>query len=376
MDRRIALLVGFLGLASCEGPWNGLPPGSEPSPRLQVGLLLVADRPFDTLLVETPRSMGPTAIPGRIDTHRTRLVLHRLDGPGTLPYHAATPNRWAPDTATRVPSPSSWALEFDVVWTDSEGRLRSEEIRGVARVPANGGLAGSVSVPTLLLSREGSSGGVPGAELSSSARDSLARNLDPMTDLKETDTLWSPSSHRSLPDPEGSLRPLGFLPLRIPLKRDPQLWSGVWVDLHYDSTRARILGERYHRLHPGEAVSLDSLYRPGNHHFLGYFPAHSRTGPWWPGELRLEVQDLDVVGPVVVRIWFPEPGLFEWWEGQESSPNGNHLDRSTVTGAVGWFVGARVDSFLVQVGAHGDTVSARETREAWCARRGCGTNPD
>jgi len=369
---RYILSLVLLLLAACEGPWDGLPPGDDQAPSLQVSLLLVGDRPFDTLRVSAPLAFGEA--PGRawLDTARSTLVLRRLDAPDSMVYRPVSPVRgvWAPAGRALVPRGSRWSLDLHAWWRDAEGQVRESRVSGVARVPAVGGLGSGLLAPAWTRSSTFASGGAAGPELAASVRDSLARGLCPWIPLRAGDTLWYPHAETELAGPDGRALRLPLLPLRLPLVRDPALWDGVWADLRFDSARSRVLDYRLRRLYPDEPPPLDSLYYPGTHRVVDQFP-RSDDAEGWPDELRIATGDLDVTGEVALRVWFPEPGLFDWWESQSSSEASNSLDRSTLVGARGWFAGAVVDSVVFQVRATRDTVPLPAAHRAWCQEHGC-----
>ncbi len=369
---RHVLLPLVLVLGACEGPWDGLPPGDDASPSLQVSLLLVGDREFDTLRMSAPLGFNET--PGRawLDTSRSTLVLRRLDAPDSMVYRPVSPvfGTWAPVRSGRVPRGSRWSLDLHAWWRDADGVSRESRVSGTARVPVVGSLGGELLAPAWVRSSAYASGSDAGQEMSSSARDSLERGLCPWMALRDGDTLWYPHAETELPDPEGRRRPLPLLPLRLPLVRDPQWWDGVWADLRFDSARSRVLDYRLRRLYPDEAPPLDSLYYPGSHRVIDQFP-RSDDVAGWPDELRIETGDVDVTGEVALRVWFPEPGLFDWWESQSTAEASNSLDRSTLQGARGWFAGAVVDSIVLHVRATRDTISLPAAHRAWCREHGC-----
>lgn len=369
--RHLPILLALV-LGSCEGPWDGLPPGDDSAPSLQVSLLLVGDRDFDTLRVAAP--LGFHEMPGRawLDTARSSLVLRRLDAPDSMVYRPVSPvsGSWAPVRAARVPRGSNWSLDLHAWWSDADGVARESRVTGTARVPLLGALGRNVLAPAWVRSPTYASGSEAGQELSPSARDSLVRGLCPWIALREGDTVWYPHAETGLPDPEGRRLPLPLLPFRLPLVRDPSLWDGVWVDLRFDSARSRVLDYRLRRLYPDQDPPLDSLHYPGSHRVVDQFP-RSDDVAGWPDELRIETGAVDVTGEVALRVWFPEPGVFDWWESQSSAEASNSLDRSTLQGARGWFAGAVVDSIVLHVRASRDTVPLPEAHRAWCREHGC-----
>jgi len=366
--------LAALSLAGCEGPWDGLPPGDADDPQLEVALLLVGGRAFDTLRLSAPLSMDQSApVAAWLDSARSSAILRRLDVSDSLVYRPLSTSNgvWTPVRTTIVPPGSRWTLSVHAFWSDASGNRRESWIEGQAHVPSVGSIAGPVLAPAFAHSSSFASGGDAGPELPESTRDSLAHGICPWIALRGGDTIWYPLGGAVLADPEGRNLSLPFLPLRVPLRRDAALWGGAWVDLRFDSTRARVLDARTLRRHSDSPPSLDSLHYPGSHRFLGKFPASDDKTAGWPGELRLELGRIDVTGKVAVRVWFPEPGIFDWWAGQSSAASGNGLLRPTVSGGQGWFAGAAVDSIELFVRSTGDTIPLPTTRAAWCKERGC-----
>ena len=348
-------------LSSCDGPWNTMPPEAQPPSSLQVSLTLVGGRRFDTLRVQAPRPLDGSALPaGWIDVAKSRAVLRRQGSTDSVVYRplSADPTRWVPVGRDSLVRPgTSWDLALDVAWKEGEAS-RSDKIRGTARIPAGCGIGGALRIPAPL--RDGALASDPRGgigRLEASALDSLRRGLLPWRNLSGGDTLWFPHATEPFPDPHGVVVPLAFQKLSFGLRRDTSLWGGVWAEMEFTASARRIVSLRARREEGDDAEDPEELKVLGPRKLLEYEEAGEIEGdPTWPGRWGLEADLFDRTGPVVLRVFFPEPGLLEWRRGFRSNRRANGLSRPKLTGAQGFVAGACVDSLSFVVRATRDTL--------------------
>lgn len=354
-------LVLLAILSSCDGPWNTMPPEAEPPSSLQIALTLVGGRRFDTLRVQAPRPLDGSALPaGWIDVAKSTAVLRRQGSTDSVLYRPlfADPTLWVPVGRDSLVRPgASWDLALDVSWTEGAER-RMDKIRGTARIPSGCGIGGTLRIPAPL--RDGVLASDPRAgsgSLEASALDSLRRGLLPWRNLSDGDTLWFPHSIEPFPDPRGVVVPLAFQKLSFPLRRDMSLWGGVWAEMEFTASARRIVSLRARREEGDDAEDPGELKGIGTRKVLESEEAGEIEGdPTWPERWGLEADLFDRTGPVVLRVFFPEPGLLEWRRGFRSNRRANGLLRPKLTGAQGFVAGACVDSLSFVVRATRDTL--------------------
>lgn len=360
--KKIALGLSLVGaLQSCDGPWNMMPPSSPSSTDLQVSLTLVSGRRFDTLRVQPPRSLDGGAL-GQdwIDVDRSSAVLKRRGATDSVVYRPSSSDRtlWvASDSVSRVRPATVWDLDLRVAWKDASGERR-DSVSGTARVPADCGIEGPVLIPAPLLDSVAASDPRSGGEgLEESTRDSLRRGLLPWRELSEGGTLWFPHSVEPFANREGVVVPLALQRLDMGLRRDTSLWGGVWAEMEFGPDARRIVSARARREEPEDAENPQELKVVGNRKILeSKLADRDRSRPAWPDRWELEADLIDRTGPVVLRVFFPEPGLLEWRRGFRSTKRANGLLRPKLVGAQGFVAGACVDSLSFTVRATRDTL--------------------
>jgi len=357
---RFALLC--LGaLSSCDGPWNMMPPDSGTPASLQVALMLVSGRGFDTLRVQAPLPLDGTALPaGWMDVAKSSAVLHAQGSTDSVVYRplASNPTLWVPVAVDSPVRPGAvWKLTMAVAWNDPSGS-RHDTIRGTARVPSGCGIGGALRVPAPLRDSVLASDPLAGnGRLDASVLDSLGRGLLPWRNLSNGDTLWFAHSMEPFGDPRGVAVPLAFQKLSFALRRDTALWGGVWAEMEFGPLAKRIVSARARRENSEDAEDPDELKVVGSRKVLEYQEAGNiEWDPDWPGRWGIEADLLDRTGPVVLRVYFPEPGLLEWRKGFRSTGRSNGMLRPKLTGAQGFVAGACVDSLSLVVRATRDTL--------------------
>ena len=357
----LSLCLFAFSLCACDGPWNMSPPDADDPVSLQVSLLLVSGRRFDTLRVQAPLPMDGKALPpGWLDTTRSSAVLRRQGATDSVVYRplAADPTLWVPVArAVPVRAGETWNLALDVSWREGAA-ARRDTIRGMARVPSGCGIEGDVRVPSPL--RDGVLASDPRAAvagLEASARDSLRAGLLPWRTLRTGDTLWFPHSTEPFPDPHGVSVPLAFQRLSFDLRRDTALWGGAWAEMEFGASARRIVSARARREEGDDAEDPEELKVIGRRKALeSKLAERDKSQPEWPASWGLEADLFDRTGPVVLRVFLPEPGLLEWRRGLRSTRGANGLLRPKLTGAQGFGAGACVDSLAFTVRATRDTL--------------------
>lgn len=360
-SKTIRLAFFCLALWSCDGPWNMVPPDTRSPASLQVSLLLVSGRRFDTLRVQAPMPMeGGSSSTDGIDVARSSAVLRRIGSTDSVVYRpvSSDPTLWVPVATQSLVEPgTSWNLSLDVAWIDG-ATARLDTIRGTARVPSGCGIGGTLGVPAPLFDSSLASDPRSGrGRLDASALDSLRGGLLPWRNLSNGDTLWFPHSTEPFANPRGVVVPLAFQKLSISLRRDTLLWGGVWAELEFSPSARRIVSARARREEGDDAEDPDELKVVGTRKILEYQEAGEiEWEPAWPQQWGLEADLFDRTGPVVLRLYFPEPGLLEWRKGFRSTKRANGLLRPKLVGAQGFVAGACVDSLSFTVRATRDTL--------------------
>jgi hypothetical protein len=337
------------------------PPDTGTPPSLQVSLMLVSGRAFDTLRVQPPMPMdGAAPRPGWIDVAGSSAVLRRTGSTDSVVYRPlpSDPTSWVPSVSGSLVEPgTSWDLVFDVSWNDGSS-ARLDTVRGTARVPSGCGIGGEPLIPAPLLDSVLASDPRFGrGNLDQFALDSLRRGLLPWRILTNGGTLWFPHSTEPFADARGVVVPLAFQKLSLSLRRDVSLWGGVWAEMEFSPSARRIVSARAIGEEGDDAWDPNELKVVGTRKVLEYQEAGEIDWePAWPDKWGLEADLFDRTGPVVLRIYFPEPGLLEWRKGLRSTRRANGLLRPKLSGAQGFVAGACVDSLSFTVRATRDTL--------------------
>ncbi|MDB5049701.1 MAG: hypothetical protein JWO30_2772 [Fibrobacteres bacterium] len=416
-----------LSLTACNGPWN-MQPETGPQPaKLWVSMLLVADRPMDTLWIERPTSLyngrGRDSSAVFVDSSASDITVAESPA-GTRIRFLPVPGRaaaWVPeDTAYRVKRGMEYVLAATVRWNasgdfPSGSDIRTETLAAKARVPASYSLDSTVQVPVEAL-HPSLSTGLPEAVAAraradaayrKSVYDSLsalpgARSLADrqvteadfaeyldgkavFRPLHREDTLYYIFDAAKTTDYTGSPTHRYSLPWLFRERIDKADFGGVILSEHFDSTRARIYDPIQKGFDDAFQSDLDSVqfYQHGSVRPMITAGSYFSDIKGYPDTLRLTNLLWGYTGRNVLYAYSVDPLYYEYYKGliQSGTESGsglggsssrpqNILRYSNVKNGDGYFSAAIVDSFAVNIRAVRDTIPVSALRDAWIRDQG------
>ncbi len=419
MKTQWLLLSAAFGLVACNGPWN-MQSETGPQPaKLWVSMLLVGDKPLDTLWVERPISLGEAedSTAEFIDAMSSQVQVIDPTMGDTLDFHpvAGKPAAWiCDDTAYRVRRGAEYALNARFHWnaapdfprgsdwktqalTASTRVPKSFAIRNEVHVPAEA-LHPSLSVglPAILVTKAlqdkeyqsrlyDSLDDLPGAPLASRgvSEDDFAAYLNGEVTyhpVPREGSLWYIFDATKATDFTGSTVHRYSLPYLFQQDLDKAEFGGLILSEHFDSSRARIYDPLQKGIDEALQQDLDSVefYQPGNVRCMVVGGSYLPDLPMYPDTLHLTNLLWGYTGRNVMMAYSTDPLYFEYYKGliQSGTDNDaglgggssraqNVLRYSNVVNGDGYFSSAVVDSFAFELKAMKDTIPVRALKSAW-----------
>ena len=417
-----AALAAFaaLAVAACNGPWNMQPDEGPQDPKLWVSMLLIADRPLDTLWIERPlllnRESDPSAL--FVDEAASAIAIVESAAGDTLRFRpvAGRAAAWvAEDTAYRVKRGARYLLDAALRWNASKtfpsgSDWRSETLTAETRVPAAYALDSTLQAPVEAL-HPGLSVGLPSAMASRARADedyretvydslnalsgvrSLASrgiSLGDFADYLEgrtvfrpvgkEDTLYSIFDAASSTDYSGTSFRRYSLPFLFTQRIDKRDFGGVILSQRFDSTRARIYNPMHQGILESVGADLDSaaFYQRGEVRPTKVAGAYHSDMKGYPDTLRISNLEWGYTGRNVLVSFSVDPLYYEYYKGLigtgaegggglggGSSRPQNVLRFSNIVKGDGYFAGAVADSFAINIRAVRDTIPVSALRDAW-----------
>ena len=414
------LLAATLTLAACNGPWNMDPDEGPRDPKLWVSMLLVADRPLDTLWVERPLRLDRKADPAApfVDAEASALAIIDPEAGDTLRFRPV-PGRaaaWvAEDAAYRVQRGTRYLLQAQVRWNASRefpsGAVwKTEILTAETKVPADYALDSVVQVPVDAL-HPSLSVGLPSAVVAQARADASRRralydSLDALPGapslasrgvdeeafagylegrtvyrpLGREDTLHFIFDAARARMPTGDVLMRYSLPFFFTQKVDKRDFGGLILSQRFDSTRARIIDPMIKGVMDSHGMEIDSVsqYQRGAVRPVSVQAAYTSGMGGFPDTLRVANMQWGYTGRNVLYAYSVDPDYYQYYKGLigsgaegggglggGSSRPQNVLRYSNVANGEGYFAGAVADSFAVHIRAAQDTIPVSVLREAW-----------
>lgn len=416
----LATALFLLTLTACNGPWNMQPDEGPQDPKLWVSMLLVADRPLDTLWVERPLLLARKADPSIlfVDSAASSLSVIDPKAADTLRFRpvAGRAAAWvAVDTAYRVKRGTRYLLNARLRWNASKEfpaglDWRTESLMAETRVPASYALDSLVQVPVEAL-HPSLSVGLPSVTVArarveevyrKSIYDSLnaipgVRSLESrgvtemdfaaylegrtvFRPMSKDDTLYFIFDQAPSTDNSGLTLRRYSLPFLFTQKIDKRDFGGVILSEGFDSTQARILDPMHKGVLESMGMDLDSVaffqrgaVRPRNVKG-GYYSDIAG----YPDTLRLANMFWGYTGRNMLHAYSVDPLYYEYYKGLigtgaegggglggGSSRPQNILPYTNIENGMGYFAGAVADSFAINIRALQDTIPVSALRDAW-----------
>lgn len=416
----IGATLAAITLLACNGPWNMQPDDGPRDPKLWVSMLLVADRPLDTLWVERPLLLDRKADPAAsfIDTAASSLAVLEPEAGDTLRFRPV-PGRsaaWvAEDTAYRVKRGTRYLLDARLRWNASRefpsgADWRNETLTAETKIPAAYALDSQVQVPIEAL-HPSLSVGLPAATVARARTDAAYRRAlydslnvlpgvrslasrgvgeDAFAAYLEGDAVYRPIDRGDTldyifdaapsRDYTGDVLMRYSLPVLFSQKVDKRDFGGVILYQSFDSTRARIINPMLKGIMASHGMDLDTvaLYQRGGVRPMSVRAPYESGMNGYPDTLRVSSLAWGYTGRTVMRAFSVDPLYYEYYKGLigsgaegggglggGSSRPQNILRYTNVRNGEGYFAGAVSDSFAIQIRAVQDTIPVSVLRDAW-----------
>lgn len=409
-----------LTLSACNGPWNMDPDQGPQDPKLWVSMLLVADRPLDTLWLERPLRLDRKADIAApfVDTAASALAIVDPEAGDTLRFRPV-PGRaaaWvAEDTAYRVKHGTRYRFHAHVRWNAAREfpagtDWKTETLTAETRVPVAYALDSVVQVPVEAL-HPSLSVGLPAPIAARARTDASYRKTlyDSLSALPEEASLASrgvdEEAFAAYLEGQVVYRPMGregtlhfifddaparngsgdvlmrySLPFLFSQQVDKGDFGGLILSQRFDSTRARIVNPMLKGVMASHGMELDSVsqYQRGAVRPLSVQGAYTSGMEGYPGTLRVANMQWGYTGRNVLYAYSVDPQYYQYYKGLigsgaegggglggGSSRPQNVLRYTNVGNGEGYFAGAVADSFAVHIRAMRDTIPVAALREAW-----------
>lgn len=396
--------ASLLVLGACNGPWN-IDPSDEVGrdPDLVVSSLVVGGRPFDTLWLERTlpiQSAYDSTL--RFVDEATILVRNESDPTDSVRYQPGEGSAvaWVP-VETRIAKPgATYVLEAQVRWNASrewpQGRdVRTTRLRASTTLPsewsvqatapqapiealipslADGTLPGPDSATLRAWDRE-RPGAVARWSLGLGTIDSVRAGIPVTRPVVWGDTVWYIHSDAR------AVTNLGGQPITLSNRqyvyhlRHGAGFGGMFSVQHFDPTSARIepalvkalrnaLGEKTR-----STEDSASDYQAGGSRYLESYPAYANAILGWPGQLNTSNIAIGYTGRYLTRYYAVDPRFFNYSQAKTAIAGGDKTANryTNIEGGQGYFAGALVDSFMLQVRTNSpDTIPVEALRGAAC----------
>lgn len=419
-----AATLATLSLTACNGPLNMALDEGPRNPKLWVSMLLVADRPLDTLWVERPLRLDRKADPAApfVDTAASALEIVDPDAGDTLRFRSVPglASAWVgEDTAYRVKRGTRYLFHAHIRWNaarefPSSAAWKTEILTAETRVPASYALDSMVQVPVEAL-HPSLSVGLPAATTAqarsdASRRQALYDSLNTLAGelslasrgvdeeafsdylegkavyrpLRREDTVHFIFDAAQVRMPSGDVLMRYSLPFFFTQRVDKRDFGGLLLSQRFDSTRARIINPMLKGVMASHNMELDSVsqYQRGGVRPTSVQGAYTSGMGGYPDTLRLANMQWGYTGRNVLYAYSVDPQYYQYYKGLigsgaegggglggGSSRPQNVLRYSNVANGQGYFAGAVADSFAVHIRAAQDTIPVSVLREAWLRDR-------
>lgn len=421
----LAALAVF-GAVGCNGPWNMEAEEGPQRAKLWVSLLLVADRPLDTLWMERPRPLSRKVDPAAVfvDTAQSSVEVVEAGTAGgaeTVLRYRPVPDRaaaWvAEDTAYRVKRGAEYRFQASVRWNVSPdfpggAEYRTEVLAARARVPSGYSLDSLARMPMESL-HPTLSVGLPPASAALARRDAAYRkdlydSLESVRSLsargigeadfarylageavyfpvRREDTVYYIFDAAPSTDYSGATTHRYSLSWLFGQTVDKRDFGGLIMAQGFDSTGSRIYDPLQKGIDDALGSDLDSVafYQRGQSRPMIIAGSYFSGLEGYPDTLRLTNLLWGYTGRNVLRSFSVDPLYYEYYKGLiqsgvdvgpglggGSSRPQNVLRYSNIENGDGYFSGAVADSFAVELKAMRDTVPISALRSAWRRDRG------
>lgn len=416
--------LAAMAMLACNGPWNMQPEEGALEPKIWVSMLLIADRPFDTLWMERPRSLARKADSASVfmDATASRIAIVDPATGDTLRFRPVIgrASAWvAEDTAYRVKRGTRYLLDARLRWNASDdfpsGTVwRDEALTAETLVPAAYALDSVVQVPAEALHPSLSQGLPPTtvtrARADQSYRKSVYDSLNSLPGVRslssrgisetdfgaylegrvvyrpmhKDDTLYYIFDPSRALDYSGAFLSRYSLPFLFTQKIDKRDFGGLILSQRFDTSRARIRDPMSKAIVQSFGGDLDNagLYQRGDVRPMQVTGPYQSGMGGYPDTLRLSNLAWGYTGRNVLRAYSVDPLYYEYYKsligsgmegggglGGGSSRPQNVLRYSNIGNGDGFFTGAAADSFAINIRAVQDTIPVSDLRAAWLRDR-------
>ncbi len=416
--KRLAAPAAALALGGCLlGPWDLTPQDQVAKVQLEVALMLVQGKPFDTLWIERPLTFanGYDSSAAFIDSAASRALVIRTDAspPETVSYRMSSSNTrvWLPEagSADTARQGGRYRLQAWLKWDAAREypqrhEWRTDTLTAVTYVQRHYAIRDTAWAPIESL-HPSLSLGLPPALTARALADSqtLGRLYDSLEAIRSLSRLGVEKEDLRVYLAGGLvLRPLTkgdtafyiFDPAKVtdpnpanpdPIGRYSRQWrfvqdldrrdfGGLAVAYAYDTAQARILDpitQSLRSIFGNEKVDTAGLYQRGHIRFLGITGKADPGVTGYPDTLAWGNRNLDYTGRDAIYFYAVDSLYVEYQRafnpsfsislggdrgGNSRRAANNALHYTNIQGGDGYFSAAALDSFTVQLIALKDTI--------------------
>lgn len=404
MKNQILILSSMLALAACNGPWNMMPSDEKGGdPELQLSLFAVGGRDFDTLWLERTQPLAADYDSTRVFVEEATMLVSRSGDPSDSVSYQPMPGSgvaWVPVRSHKVVAGATYEFRASVLWNAARDwptgkELRRSELTASATVPSEWSVSDSVLAPLEALVPSLSVGYpigdsawyakeldslLPGRaqryRITSATLDSLRQGVAVMRRIRSGDSvLYISGATRVVKNSAGQDVLLPYRDYMLHT-RFGDGFGGAFAVQKFDPSRAfiqNILQIQFRQSRGKKGYdSEDSarLFQPGNtRYYFGPMPAAASEMAGWPNVFLFSNLGIGYTGMNTLYVYATDPSYYNYNVSLQGVADGDRTTilYSNVKGAKGYFTGALVDSFSINVFAlASDTFPVQQLRGAAC----------
>lgn len=404
MNKSILATAALLGVFGCNGPWNMTPSEDEGGdPKLLLSLFAVGKKDFDTLWLERTQPLEQDYDSTRAFVEEATMVVSRVGDPSDSVSYRSVPGSavaWVPVRSHRVVPGASYELRASVLWNASRDwptgkELRRTELSATTTVPAAWSIADSVMAPLEALVPSLSVGMpindsawyameldslLPGRReryrITSATLDSL-RNGDMVMRriFSGESVLYISGITRQVKNSAGQSTLLPYREYQFHLKYGAG-FGGAFSVQRFDTSRAfiqNVVQQQFRRSRGATGYTREDsarLFQPGEtRYYFSPMPVTATEMAGWPDVFLFSNIGIGYTGKNTLYIYATDPSYPTYNASLQGVAGGDRttIAYSNIQGGSGYFAGALVDSFSINVFAlASDTFPVRQLRAAAC----------
>lgn len=404
MNKPILLLSAMLGLVGCNGPWN-MEPSDEPGgdPRLQLSFFAVGKKDFDTLWLERTQPLAQDYDSTRAFVEEATMVVSRIGDPTDSVSYRPVPGsgvKWVPVRSHKVVPGASYEFRASVLWNAARDwprgkELRRTELSATTTVPSQWSISDSVFAPLEALVPSLSVGMpindsswyakeldslLPGRReryrITSATLDSLRNGDMVMRRIHSGDSvLYISGFSRRVKNSAGQEVLLPYRDYQFHLKYGAG-FGGAFSVQRFDTSRAfiqNIIQMQFRETLGKTGYTREdsaTMFQSGDtRYYFGPMPVTATEMVGWPDIFLFSNLGIGYTGMNTLYIYATDSYYPSYNASLQGLAGGDRttIAYSNVNGGTGYFSGALVDSFKLDVHVLvADTFAIRDLRRSAC----------